>query len=148
MVKQVIVMRTDLGMRKGKMIAQGSHASMKVLLDERWSAPVWEKQVLGPQEATWSLAEIPGAHRSYLIGLDDAKYEWLTGLFTKICVQVGSKEELLALLQKAQECHLPCALIEDSGLTEFHGNKTATCIAIGPADAEVIDKITGHLKLL
>ncbi len=31
--KQVIVMRTDLKMRKGKMIAQGSHASMKVQLD-------------------------------------------------------------------------------------------------------------------
>lgn len=31
--KQIIVMRTDLNMRKGKMIAQGAHASMKVLLD-------------------------------------------------------------------------------------------------------------------
>ena len=31
--KQWIVMRTDLKMRKGKMIAQGAHASMKVLLD-------------------------------------------------------------------------------------------------------------------
>lgn len=32
--KQVIVMRKDLNMRKGKMIAQGSHASMAVILDE------------------------------------------------------------------------------------------------------------------
>ena len=32
-VKQVIVMRKDLNMRKGKMIAQGAHASMRVLLD-------------------------------------------------------------------------------------------------------------------
>ena len=31
--KQVIVMRKDLNMRKGKMIAQGAHASMKVFLD-------------------------------------------------------------------------------------------------------------------
>lgn len=31
--KQVIVMRTDLKMRKGKMIAQGAHASMKVFFD-------------------------------------------------------------------------------------------------------------------
>jgi len=30
--KQVIVMRKDLGMRKGKMIAQGAHASLEVLL--------------------------------------------------------------------------------------------------------------------
>ena len=32
--KQVIVIRKDLNMRKGKMIAQGAHASMKVILDE------------------------------------------------------------------------------------------------------------------
>ena len=32
-IKQVIVMRTDLGMRKGKMIAQGAHASMKVFFE-------------------------------------------------------------------------------------------------------------------
>ena len=31
--KQVIVMRKDLNMRKSKMIAQGAHGSMKVLLD-------------------------------------------------------------------------------------------------------------------
>jgi len=32
-VKQVIVLRKDLQMRKGKMIAQGAHASMKVFFD-------------------------------------------------------------------------------------------------------------------
>jgi PTH2 family peptidyl-tRNA hydrolase len=32
-MKQVIVMRTDLNMRKGKMIAQGAHASVAVTLD-------------------------------------------------------------------------------------------------------------------
>jgi PTH2 family peptidyl-tRNA hydrolase len=31
--KQVIVMRKALNMRKGKMIAQGAHASMKVILN-------------------------------------------------------------------------------------------------------------------
>ena len=33
-VKQVIIMRKDLCMRKGKMIAQGAHASMKVIVDQ------------------------------------------------------------------------------------------------------------------
>jgi peptidyl-tRNA hydrolase len=32
-VKQLIVMRTDLNMRKGKMIAQGAHASIMWTLD-------------------------------------------------------------------------------------------------------------------
>ena len=31
-IKQVIVMRTDLNMRKGKMIAQGAHASMMFIV--------------------------------------------------------------------------------------------------------------------
>jgi peptidyl-tRNA hydrolase len=31
--KQVIVMRKDLNMRKGKMICQGSHASLAIVLD-------------------------------------------------------------------------------------------------------------------
>lgn len=32
MVKQVIVMRKDLQMTKGKIVAQGSHASLAVIL--------------------------------------------------------------------------------------------------------------------
>lgn len=31
-MKQIIAMRTDLNMRKGKMIAQGAHASMGAVL--------------------------------------------------------------------------------------------------------------------
>ena len=31
--KQMIVMRKDLNMRKGKMVAQGAHASMKATLE-------------------------------------------------------------------------------------------------------------------
>jgi PTH2 family peptidyl-tRNA hydrolase len=32
-MKQIIVMRKDLGMRAGKMVAQGAHASLAVVLD-------------------------------------------------------------------------------------------------------------------
>lgn len=39
-------------------------------------------------------------------------------------------------------------MIEDNGLTEFHGVKTKTCIGIGPWVSEEIDKFTKHLKLL
>jgi peptidyl-tRNA hydrolase len=31
--KQVIVLRKDLNMRKGKMVAQGAHASMRAILN-------------------------------------------------------------------------------------------------------------------
>ena len=49
---------------------------------------------------------------------------------------------------QAKQDGIPCALIEDEGLTEFNGVKTKTCIAIGPWYADEIDQITGHLKLL
>jgi peptidyl-tRNA hydrolase len=38
--------------------------------------------------------------------------------------------------------------IVDNGLTEFKGMKTLTCAAFGPDYAEVLDEITGHLKLI
>ena len=131
--KQVIVMRTDLNMRKGKMIAQGAHASMKAILD---FATIVEEE---------ALIKIPINH---CFPKTKAIKEWLSGNFAKICVGVGSEEELLALFEQTQEVNLLCALITDSGLTEFNGIPTNTCIAIGPAKSEEIDNITGHLKLL
>ena len=131
--KQVIVMRTDLNMRKGKMVAQGAHASMKAILD---FATLVEEE---------ALIKIPINH---CFPKTKAIREWLSGKFAKICVGIGSEEELLELFEKAKEADLLCSLITDSGLTEFNGVPTNTCIAIGPAKSEEINKITGHLKLL
>lgn len=117
-------MRTDLNMRRGKQIAQGAHASLKVLLDNN----IIEQE-------------------KYLVDGDPIK-EWLEGLFTKICVQVSSEQELLDIYNKAKENNLLCTLIQDAGLTEFGGVATYTCLAIGPHWSEDIDVITGHLKLL
>ena len=46
------------------------------------------------------------------------------------------------------EMGLEVHLITDSGRTEFHGQSTRTCLAIGPDDALKIDRVTGHLELL
>ena len=120
MIKQVIVMRKDLKMRRGKEIAQGAHASgsfMSRLL--QWSNP----------------------------RMTEEQKEWLRGKFTKICVQVNSKDELFEIHNKATLAGLESYLITDSGATEFNGVSTPTCCAIGPHEAERIDAITGHLKL-
>lgn len=126
MIKQVIVMRKDLNMRKGKMIAQGCHASMKVFLDR--PRFIFNRFLLA-------------------IAITKEMNDWVNGLFTKICVSVDSEQELKDIYNKAKKAGLPCALIEDAGLTEFK-QPTLTCCAIGPASEEKIDPITGNLKLL
>jgi len=143
MIKQVIVMRKDLNMRKGKIAAQAAHASMKVLLD-KMNILVWGE----------GFEDCANNDIDRILSLDKTNEsdmeinEWLEGLFTKICVSVDSEEELLELYNKALDANIPCAIIKDSGLTEFNGVPTNTCIAIGPASSEKIDKITGDLKLL
>jgi peptidyl-tRNA hydrolase, PTH2 family len=125
--KQVIVMRKDLRMRKGKMIAQGAHASLAVLLDD-------------------GAADAGGARFSFAI--DDALAEWLGGRFTKVCVSVNSEAELDDIVARARAAGVRCALIVDAGVTEFHGVPTKTCCAVGPAWSDAVDAITGRLTLL
>ncbi len=125
--KQVIVMRKDLNMRKGKMIAQGAHASLRVIL----------------------LAGAPDAERTtYSIAMTEPMAAWLTGRFTKVCVSVDSEAALDDVVARAQAAGVPVALITDAGATEFHGVPTKTCCAVGPAWLEDVDAITGALSLL
>jgi PTH2 family peptidyl-tRNA hydrolase len=119
--KQVIVMRRDLGMRRGKEIAQGAHASM-----------IWLALRIRQPGYTFT----------------DAERRWLAGAFTKVCVRVDSEEELLAVVHRAQEAGVTAHLCVDAGKTEFHGVPTPTCCAVGPDDPDRIDPITGNLKLL
>lgn len=133
-IKQVIIVRKDLRMRKGKAIAQGAHASMKVLLDYGQ----WEPYSVSSSEKRYCL----NVRKNSPIG------EWLNGSFTKICVSCESEKELLDCYEQAKKANLPCSLIIDEGRTEFGGIPTKTAVAIGPWYGSEIDKITGNLKLL
>lgn len=123
--KQVIVLRKDLNMRKGKMVAQGAHASLRAIL------------MLGHQEQT-----------NFVIPLDQRLEPWLLGRFKKICVSVNSEMELLALHEAAKAAGLIAALIQDAGLTEFGNVPTYTALAVGPDREDRVDAITGALPLL
>lgn len=128
MIKQVIVIRRDLGMRRGKEIAQGSHASIAFLTNriKNWGGGklVDTSEIFSPVE-----------------------WEWVNGIFTKVCLQVQSEKELLEINETAKKEGLECHLIQDSGKTEFNGVPTFTCLALGPDESEKIDKVTRHLKL-
>jgi PTH2 family peptidyl-tRNA hydrolase len=72
---------------------------------------------------------------------------WMEEGQCKIAVKVRSEKELLELERQAKDLALPCALIIDRGLTEVPPG-TVTCLGIGPAPAEKVDKITGTLPLV
>jgi PTH2 family peptidyl-tRNA hydrolase len=61
--------------------------------------------------------------------------------------KVKNEKELLELERQAKELALPTALIVDRGLTEIPPD-TVTCLGIGPAPADKVDRLTGKLKLL
>ena len=124
-IKQVICMRHDLKMRRGKQIAQGAHASMSFLT----------RRLQENGSVTFD-------------ALSPAMQAWTRGSFAKICCRVDSEEELMDLYDRAIESGVEVHLITDSGRTEFHGKPTRTCLAIGPDEADKIDQITGHLQLL
>jgi PTH2 family peptidyl-tRNA hydrolase len=116
--KQVIVVRTDIKISKGKLAVQVAHAAVtaafKAYMDERW--------------------------RKWF------DYWWKTGQ-KKIVVKGGGEKELLMIASEAEKLGLPVSVIRDAGLTELEPG-TLTAIGIGPAPSELIDKITGRLKLL
>ena len=134
-VKQVIVIRKDLKMRRGKEIAQGAHASIAFLTSHL--SKLGGASKLHPQdEKLFACAFIT-----------QAESEWIQGNFRKICCIVNSEEELLALVGKAKAAQVTCELIQDSGLTEFGGTPTYTAAAFGPDYDENLDPITGELVL-
>lgn len=130
-VKQVIVIRRDLGMRRGKEIAQGAHASMAWLTGRlSWLSP-------GTEQCPHVLSAF----------FTEAEYQWVTGNFRKITCQVQTLEDLLKVQQAADDAGIMNRLVHDAGLTEFGGIETATALAVGPDYDDVLDPITGDLAL-
>ncbi len=114
-IKQVIAVRTDLDMGKGKIAAQVGHACVMGAEHVRKSHPEWFDEWWGGQE--------------------------------KVVVKVGSMKELEKIKQDAIELDVPWSEVSDAGHTQLAPG-TTTCVSLGPAPENLIDKITGELKLL
>jgi len=111
--KQVILIRQDLKLPKGKLAAQASHASVEAVLKSD----------------------------------ENIVKAWRAEGMAKIVLKVKNQKQLVNLFQQAKDNDLKASLITDAGKTVIApGTKTA--VAIGPAEAEEIDKITGKLSLL
>jgi peptidyl-tRNA hydrolase, PTH2 family len=125
--KQVIVIRKDLKMRRGKEITQGAHAAM-MWLTLRLQGDRYDRLVLS--------GAFTGAEES-----------WLKGNFRKITVRVDSEEQLLDVQRRAEDAGLVVHLVVDDGLTEFGNVPTRTALAIGPDYDDRIDPVTKDLEL-
>ncbi|KIM84549.1 hypothetical protein PILCRDRAFT_387219 [Piloderma croceum F 1598] len=65
----------------------------------------------------------------------------------KIALKANSEDQLLELEAIAKSLNLCARSIEDMGLTQVaHGSRTV--LGIGPAPVELINQVTGQLRLL
>jgi len=111
--KQVILVRHDLKLPKGKMSVQCAHASVEAALKAD-SEKLKKWRALGQK---------------------------------KIVLRVDNEKELLMYFQQAKDLDFSASLITDAGKTVIApGTKTA--VAIGPDDEDMIDKLTGKLKMV
>lgn len=115
-IKQVIIVRADLDMGKGKLGAQIAHGSVLSYLE----AEMKDKKITK---------------------------EWLDSGQKKIVLKVPDEESLLKLFKAFQFKKVPCALVNDAGLTQLPPG-TTTVLGIGPWRSEEIDVFTDKLKLL
>lgn len=109
-LKQVIVVRKDLKLSKGKMAGQVAHASVSAAEKSKW------------------------------------KLDWLRGLQKKSVLKCSNLNELTEIYEVAKRQGLPTEIIRDAGRTHIPEG-TVTCVGIGPAPEDEIDKVTGRLKL-
>lgn len=117
----VLVVRKDLKMTAGKIGAQCAHAAIgayDLALNDS-THPEWQK---------WTQL-------------------WGTLGSTKITLQTEDESSLLSLTQAAKEAGVPYYLVRDAGRTQVAPG-SQTVLAIGPGPVEVVDKITGSLKIL
>lgn len=132
--KQVIVIRRDLKMRRGKEAAQAAHAS------SLW----WMKRLYNPVDGPGHPLE---GYAEAKIRLTPEEAQWLNGEYRKVVCQVPGLHELEDLYVAACMANLEAHFVIDQGATEFHGVPTITALAIGPDYAEKIDPITHSLSL-
>jgi peptidyl-tRNA hydrolase, PTH2 family len=90
------------------------------------------------------------AHAAVAAFLESSKEiqrRWLEEGMPKVVLRCDSAEALLALHAQAESANVPVADIRDAGHTVVAAD-TLTCVGIGPASADLIDSITGGLKLV
>ena len=136
MYKQIIIVRKDLNMSKGKMSAQVSHASMAFLTNILRRAKSKDEVLNGGYMFNFSMSK----------PLVD---EWIDGSFTKCVLEAKNKHQLYKAMDLAEELGMKDGYeffpIFDNCSTELEPEEengtTLTCIGFMPMEDKVIDQI-------
>ena len=80
-----------------------------------------------------------GSHPEWLSG-------WISGFQKKVVVRVDGAAQLQQVKIAAAQLGLPWAQVADAGLTQLEPG-TVTCVGVGPAPTDLVDKVTGELRL-
>ncbi|KAK9841988.1 hypothetical protein WJX81_002872 [Elliptochloris bilobata] len=73
--------------------------------------------------------------------------KWELSGQTKVCLRVDDEDGFMQLHQAARSAGIPAHIVVDAGRTQIAPD-SKTVMALGPADADLIDSVSGHLKLL
>ena len=118
--KQVIVVRADLGMSKGKIAAQAAHASLEAAMKTMSTDKISKEGIFE---------------------------SWRKEGMKKVVLKVESEQAILRLRDLCVRNGIRHALIKDAGLTEIPPG-TTTALGIGPDEEKKINVITKDLNAL
>lgn len=138
MYRELIIVRKDLDMSKGKMAAQVSHAAMAFLNNTIMKS-------LMPAESNYQGQ----------ISINKGIYEeWMQASYTKTIMEAKNKNQLLKAKRIAEELGLEenkdFFFIYDNCLTELtpeENGKCLTCMGFRPLDEEMASKISKKFQL-
>ncbi|OUJ18661.1 Peptidyl-tRNA hydrolase [Methanonatronarchaeum thermophilum] len=114
-MKQVIVLRSDIKLSKGKSAAQVAHASLNASL-----------KVMNHSKTDFD--------------------SWMDNGAKKVVLKGENEDQLFELMSIARALDVSTSLVRDAGHTEIESG-TVTALGVGPDRDEIIDRITGDLKV-
>lgn len=145
--KLVLVVRTDLGMTKGmflslplpRTVSQGARELTRET--GKIAAQCGHATLACYKSLVRESQKNPSGAAAKLLR------RWEQRGQAKIAVQIKSQDEMLVLMGQARSLGVTAEVIADAGRTQIDPG-SLTVLGVGPAPKSVVDKITGHLKLL
>jgi len=122
-IKQVIVVRKDLKLRKSKLASLAAHAAMQFILDNNESDRPDELQVK----------------------LSQQEVQWIKGTFDKDVLGIDSHDALSDMVLKAELNGVNVYSIFDKSKKPDEGPQLV-CAAFGPDEEDQLAQIIGGLK--